>query len=96
MEQVEVVSTGIKETTEALDAVVEIISALGHAKSDDGVIDRMEVLKAFVTTAPSSIRGIAGANEIVLEVKDLSREEIEVIAGKALQILEGFRKLMGA
>jgi|GEM_PF-3272776 len=78
---------GIKETTELLDAVDELVEEVKE-KSEDGKLSIMEIAGSI----PEVVNVVKEANDpdqIKEELKELSREELEAIAMKSIGIVFG-------
>jgi hypothetical protein len=79
-------TVGIQETSEVLDFVTGLLADAAKAANDGDGLTTMEVIKLGITNAPAAVKAAVGASDVVAEVKDLDRAELEAIAEKALAL----------
>lgn len=84
---------GIQETVEVLDFATGLVNDAVKAKNDDDGLTTMELIKIGITNAPAGIKAAMGSGEIILEVKDLDRAELEMIAEKSLALSKAVMSL---
>lgn len=83
----EVAKRGIEESMDVLEFADVLFLKMHEAKDDDGKIDTMEVVSMLVSTMPESIGAFVGADEIDDELKDLDKEEKDVLLKKAMEVV---------
>lgn len=86
-------AVGIQETVEVLDFVTGLLTDAAAAANDGDGLTTMEVIKVGITNAPAAVKAAMGAGEVVAEVKDLDRAELEVIADKSLALSKAVMSL---
>lgn len=75
--------TGIQETAEIIAALAGIFTAIADARADDGKVSRLEAL-GMVRLAPAIYRALRGLAAAGQELRDLSPEELDALAGTFL------------
>lgn len=85
--------SGIQETVEVLDFVTGLVSDTAKAKNDDDGLTKLEVIRIGITNAPAAVKAAIGSDELLAEVKDLDRAELEVIAEKSLALTKAVMAL---
>jgi hypothetical protein len=84
---------GIEETQDVIDFVGLVAEALRQAKSDDGKIDRAEVMAAAAENAAGAAKAMMGAWDIPQELQDLDEREKEELLNSAIPVLLDLAKL---
>lgn len=74
---------GIEQLEELVIAVADTFSAVGKARAD-GKITLLE-MAGFVTLVPTVVKGIVGIGSVMRELRDLSSEERDYLAGLCIQ-----------
>lgn len=84
---------GIKETSEAMDAIVAVVVPVKKALKD-GKLNAADVPHALELLGSHKVilDGILGVDKIIPEAKDLSTEELAVIGAKALSAIKQIRE----
>lgn len=86
----------ITNTVEVLDFSTQVLNDLAAAKSDDGKISVVEVVQASLKNAPAAVKAAMGADEIALELKDLSPDELKTIAEKSIEVAKAAMRFVGS
>lgn len=84
----------IKETIEVIDFLIGIMEDVADAKAD-GSVSTFEVIQLAIANAPAAVRAAVGAEELGAELQDLDKEELKVIADKAIELSKAVMKLFG-
>lgn len=74
----------IKESVEMLDFAIAALNDAAVAKEDG--ISALEVVKLAIQNAPAAVRAAMGADQIPAELGDLDKEELKIIADKAIEL----------
>ena len=87
------VSIDIKETSEALQAIVAIVVPVKKALKD-GKLNGEDVAHALELLGNHKVilDGILGADKILPEVKDISTDELALLGAQALTIIKQIKE----
>ena len=83
----------IQETVEVLDFAIGLVNDAAKAKSDGDGLTTFDFIKIGITNAPAAVKAAMGAGDIVVEVKDIDRAELEVISEKSLALSKAVMSL---
>ena len=80
----------MKETMELLDFAIAATKDVKEAKSDDGKISTIEWFQIIASNAGEAYFALEGIDKIEDEVKAASREDLEMVAKKAMELASMF------
>jgi len=75
----------IKEIKEAMEFLKGVMADAVESKAD-GEISTFEMIKIALSNAPAGVSAVMGLDQVVLEAKDIDKEEAKELAGLALEI----------
>lgn len=76
----------VKEIKEAMLFLKGALADAVAAKSDDGQISVLEMVKMSLENAPAAVSAFLGLDKAWLEAQDLDKDEAKELAGLAIDI----------
>jgi hypothetical protein len=75
----------VQNTTELLDFTITVLKDVNAAKAD-GKISLMEIIQLAIKDASPAIKAAVGADQVPAELKDLSPDEVKLLAEKGVEL----------
>lgn len=76
---------GIQETKDVLDFINGLTTDLATAKADGSITTR-EYIRVAISNGPPAVRAFVGMDQIVSEIKDLDKEELQSLIDELMNI----------
>lgn len=84
----------IKESLEVLDFAIAALHDAAEAK--EGGLSAFEIVKLAISNAPAAVKAAMGADQIVVEMKDLDSEEAKLVADKGIELAKAVMAFFAA
>lgn len=85
----------VKNTVEILDAAIAGAKKAKEVMAD-GQVTWVEGLQTAITMAPEVFRAIGGADQVPAELKNVDKAELELLAGKGIELAKAVAALFAA